>query len=96
MILTGTVILILLRLYTLVLIARIITEMIQSFSKQFRPPRWFAVAAEPIFLITDPPVKLLRRLIPPLRTGNVGIDVSVIVLFIILIVIQAIVMAVFF
>lgn len=96
MILTGTVILILLRLYTLVLIARIITEMIQSFSKQFRPPRWFAVVAEPIFLITDPPVKLLRRLIPPLRTGNVGIDVSVIVLFIILIVIQAIVMAVFF
>lgn len=96
MILTGTVILILLRLFTLVLIARIITEMIQSFSKQFRPPRWFAVVAEPIFLITDPPVKLLRRLIPPLRTGNVGIDVSVIVLFIILIVIQAIVMAVFF
>lgn len=94
--LIGTILLIMLRIYSLMLIARLITEMIQSFSKHFRPPRWYAVAMEPVFVSTDPPVKALRRLIPPLQTGGVGIDVSVIVLFIILAVLQAIVKVAFF
>lgn len=93
--LIGTILLLILRIYSLMLIARLITEMIQSFSKQFRPPRWYAVVMEPIFVATDPPVKALRRLIPPLQTGGVGIDVSVIVLFIILAVLQLIVRMVF-
>ncbi|TNL99467.1 YggT family protein [Corynebacterium tapiri] len=91
----GAILLVFLRLYTLVLIARLITEMIESFSRQFRPPRWFAMVAEPVFLLTDPPVKALRRLIPPLRTGGVGIDVSVIVLFLILTVLQIVVRSIF-
>ncbi len=71
-------------IYTLVLIARIVIEMIQSFSRSFSPPKWFYVLAEPIFMVTDPPVKLLRRVIPPLPLGNIRLDISVIVLFFIL------------
>lgn len=93
--LIGTVLLIILRVYTLLLIARLITEMIQSFSKQFRPPRWYAAVMEPVFVATDPPVKALRRVIPPLRTGGVALDISVIVLFIILTILQMVVRAVF-
>lgn len=85
----------LLRLYTLVLIIRIIIEMIQSFSRQFNPPRWFMVIAEPLFVITDPPVKALRRIIPPMQMGGVALDLSVLVLFIILQVLQFIVQVVF-
>lgn len=73
-----------LRIYLYVLIARVLIEMIQSFSRQFRPPRWFGVIAEPMFVLTDPPVKALRRLIPPLRMGGVGLDVSVLILFILI------------
>ena len=61
----GIILILLVRIYTWVLIARIIIEMIQSFSRQFNPPRWFMVVAEPLFVVTDPPVKTLRRLIPP-------------------------------
>ena len=86
----GIILLALLRLYTLVLIVRIIIEMIQSFSRNWRPQRWFTIIAEPMFVITDPPVKALRRLIPPLRMGNVGLDVSVLVLFFILQLLQLI------
>lgn len=71
-------------LYMYVLIARIVIEMIQSFSRSFSPPKWFYVLAEPIFMVTDPPVKLLRRVIPPLPLGNIRLDISVIVLFFIL------------
>ena len=78
-------------LYTWVLVARIIIEMIQSFSRSFTPPKWFYMIAEPIFMITDPPVKLLRKVIPPLPMGNVRLDLSVLVLFFILTILQSLV-----
>lgn len=91
----GIILLALLRLYTLVLIVRIIIEMIQSFSRQFNPPRWFMVIAEPLFVITDPPVKALRRIVPPMQMGGVALDLSVLVLFIILQLLQLVVRGVF-
>lgn len=91
----GIILFSLLRLYTLVLIIRIIIEMIQSFSRQFNPPRWFMVIAEPLFVITDPPVKALRRIVPPMQMGGVALDLSVLVLFIILRVLQFIVQIIF-
>ncbi|AHI19685.1 MAG: YggT family protein [Corynebacterium casei] len=91
----GIILFSLLRLYTLVLIIRIIIEMIQSFSRQFNPPRWFMVIAEPLFVITDPPVNALRRIIPPMQMGGVALDLSVLVLFIILQVLQFIVQIIF-
>ena len=91
----GIILLALLRLYTLVLIVRIIIEMIQSFSRQFNPPRWFMVIAEPLFVITDPPVKALRRIVPPMQMGGVALDLSVLVLFIILQLLQLVVSGLF-
>nr|WP_302471036.1 YggT family protein [Corynebacterium faecium] len=83
-------------LYSLLVIVRIIIEMVQAFSKQFDPPHWFIMVAEPIFRMNDPPVNALRKLIPPLRLGGsgVGLDVSVIVLFFILMLIQMLIGAV--
>ncbi|MDN5683867.1 MAG: YggT family protein [Corynebacterium sp.] len=71
----------LLRLYWFILLARVIIEMIRSFSRQWRPSRRFALVAEPIFVLTDFVVRPLRRVIPPLRLGGVALDVSVLVLF---------------
>ena len=90
MALFGAIIYALVGLYSLLVIVRIIIEMVQAFSKQFDPPHWFIMVAEPIFRMTDPPVNALRKLIPPLKLGGsgVGLDVSVIVLFFILMLIQ--------
>lgn len=79
-------------IYTWVLVARIVIEMIQSFSRSFTPPKWFYYIAEPVFMVTDPPVKLLRRVIPPLPLGNVRLDLSVLVLFFILSILRSIVL----
>lgn len=91
----GIILILLVRIYTWVLIARIIIEMIQSFSRQFNPPRWFMVIAEPLFVITDPPVKALRSLIPPLQMGGVALDVSVLVLFVLLSILTRILQMIF-
>lgn len=91
----GYSLLLLLRIFSWILALRIIIEMIQSFSRQFNPPRWFMVVAEPLFVVTDPPVKALRRVVPPLRLGVVALDMSILVLFLILMVLQMVVVAVF-
>lgn len=89
-----SILLFLVRIYTWILIFRIIIEMIGSFSRDFRPPRWFSLMSEPLFVVTDPPVKALRRLIPPLRMGNIGLDMSVLVLFFALQLVQILLSAV--
>ena len=89
----GTVLYSLVGLYTIFVIVRLVIEMIQSFSKHFVPPRWFMVAGEFFFVVTDPPIKFLRRFIPPLPLGGVALDVSVIVLFLVLVVLQALIRA---
>lgn len=91
----GAILYALVRLYTLIVIVRLIIEMIQSFSQQFDPPRWFMVVAEFFFVVTDPPIKALRRIIPPIRMGGVALDVSVIVLFLVLMILSVVIVAIF-
>lgn len=76
-----------------ILIARIIIEMIVTMSRSYTAPSWFNRTAELIFVITDPPVKLMRRLIPPLKVGNVALDISILVLFVLLSILSTIISA---
>lgn len=77
--------------FYLLVVARLIAETTRSFARSWRPAGVTAVGLEVVYSITDPPMKLLRRMIPPLRMGGVSIDLSVIVLFIIILVLQQIV-----
>ena len=67
-------------IFWLLLIARIVIEFIRSFSRDWRPTGITVVILEVILSITDPPVKLLRRLIPQLTVGAVRFDLSIMVL----------------
>lgn len=68
--------------YILVLLARVVLDWIQFFSRGFRPKGILLVFANLIYTLTDPPLRFLRRFIPPLRLGNVALDVGFLVLFI--------------
>jgi len=70
-------------LFWLLLIARIVVEFIRSFSRDWRPTGFTVVILEIIMSVTDPPVKLLRRLIPPLTIGAVRFDLSIMLLLLI-------------
>jgi YggT family protein len=67
-------------LFWLLLIARIVVEFIRSFSRDWHPRGITVVILEAIMTITDPPVKLLRRIIPQLTIGAVRLDFSIMVL----------------
>lgn len=70
-------------IFWLLLIARIVIEFIRSFSRDWHPRGATAVILEIIMSITDPPVKLLRRLIPQLTIGAIRFDLSIMVLLLV-------------
>ena len=74
------VIVTLLWLYFLVLIARLVLDYVQMFARQWRPQGVVLVLCEVVYSLTDPPLKALRRVIPPLRLGRVSLDLSFLVL----------------
>ena len=75
-----------LTLYLVVLIGRMIFGWVQSFARDWHPSGVVLVLAETIFTLTDPPLKFLRRYIPPLRLGTVSLDLSFMVLFIVVLI----------
>ena len=78
-------------LYLLILIGRLIISWIQAFSRDWSPTGIVLVVAEGVYTATDPPLRLLRRYIPNLRLGNVALDLSFMVLFlVILVLLQAV------
>ena len=70
-------------IFWLLLITRVVIEFIRSFSRDWRPRGATVVVLEIILSITDPPVKLLRRLIPQLTVGAVRFDLSIMVLLLV-------------
>jgi YggT family protein len=71
----------LLWLYLLLLIGRLVFDWVQFFARDWRPRGVMLVVAEVIYSATDPPLRALRRLIPPLSLGQVRLDLAFIILF---------------
>ncbi|WP_067699344.1 YggT family protein [Nocardia jejuensis] len=80
----------LLFLFWLLLISRVIVEFIRSFARDWRPTGFVVIVLELVFTITDPPVKLLRRLIPPVNLGGIRLDLSIMVLLFIVFILMTI------
>jgi YggT family protein len=75
-----------LTIYLVVLIGRMIFSYVQIFARDWRPHGILLILAEAIFTVTDPPLRFLRRFIPPLRLGTVALDLSFMVLFIVVLI----------
>lgn len=82
---------VLLIIYLILLWARIILELIRALNRQWRPRGAVLVIAELIYTLTDPPIRLVRKVIPPIRLGPVAIDLSVMLLMFAVIVLMSIV-----
>ena len=78
----GSVLWFALLVFLLLLIFRLVMEYVFMLARSYRPTGIVAVVLELCYTVTDPPLKALRRVIPPLRVGRVSIDLSFIVLFI--------------
>lgn len=64
------------RVYTWVLWVRFILDWVRVFNRNFRPKGFWLVLVEAVYTITDPPIKMFRRILPPIRLGQVSLDLG--------------------
>jgi len=69
--------------FWLLLTARIVIELVRAFAREWHPAGGVAVTLETIYTVTDPPVRLFRRIIPMVRIGGLGLDLSIMVLLLV-------------
>ena len=74
------VLLFVLNLFFAVLICRLVLDWIQVLAREWQPRGPLLFFAEAVYTVTDPPLKFLRRLIPPLSLGSVRLDMGFLVL----------------
>ena len=61
---------------------RFVVDWVQVFARSWTPTGFLLVVLEVVYSATDPPIKALRKVIPPLRIGTVAIDLSFIIVMI--------------
>lgn len=79
--------------FFLTLLARFVMGAVLQYGRRWQPGRGASATLESVWSVTDPPLKALRRVIPPLRIGNVSLDLASLVLLVILFVLMYFVLA---
>ena len=70
----ATIIYVALVIFFVLMWARFLFDLARVFARQWRPKGLMLVVAELVYTVTDPPIKAVRRVIPPLRIGGAALD----------------------
>jgi YggT family protein len=84
----GIVIDWLLWIFLLILFARMILSWVPVLVRDWEPRGPMLVVAEIIYSITDPPLRLLRKVLRPVRVGNMLLDLAFIGLTILVLILR--------
>ena len=76
MLIIGQLIELVLGTFIVLLFVRLIVDWIQMFARSWTPRGPVLVILEGVYTTTDPPVKAIRKILPPLRLGGAAIDLS--------------------
>jgi YggT family protein len=92
----GEIIAFILWICLILLIARIVLDWVQMLARSWQPRGVVLVLCEVIYTVTDPPLRAIRRVLPPLRLGMVALDLSPLVLFVLIYILQLVNARIFF
>jgi YggT family protein len=84
----GAIIELFLWLYIMLILSRLVADFVQLFARSWQPAGATVVALEVIYSATDPPIKLLRRILPPIRLGGISLDLSLLFVLLICFILQ--------
>lgn len=79
------------QIYIIILFARLVLDYVQMFARSWTPRGPVLVLAEFVYTLTDPPLRAVRRVIPPLRVGSIALDLSFMVVLAALLLLTAVV-----
>ncbi|GMA31710.1 YggT family protein [Litorihabitans aurantiacus] len=72
----ATVLYVLVLLFVVALLVRIVYDVVQMVAREWRPQGLALIAADVVYTTTDPPLKAVRRVVPPLRLGGIALDLA--------------------
>ncbi len=61
-------------LYFFVMWGRFALDIVQAYNRSWRPRGGLLITSEVVYTVTDPPIRAIRRVLPPLRMGPVALD----------------------
>ncbi|QAY64709.1 YggT family protein [Xylanimonas allomyrinae] len=73
-------------IYLVCLVVRMVLDWVQYFARDWRPTGAVLVLAEVVYTLTDPPLRAVRRVIPPLRIGSVALDLGFMLVFLVVLI----------
>ena len=79
----ATVALYVLYVFLGLLFARLVVDWTMVFARRWRPTGLVAAFLEIVYSVTDPPLRALRRVLPPLRLGSIALDLAFIVVIVV-------------
>ncbi|MDP1879106.1 MAG: YggT family protein [Actinomycetota bacterium] len=78
----GQVLATVLWLYWLLMIGRLVLDFVQVFARSWQPTGVLLLIAEAVYTITDPPIRLVRKVVPPLRIGSIQFDLAFLIVLV--------------
>lgn len=78
----ATVLYFLLTIFLWLLLIRLVVDWVQVFARSWSPKGPVLVVLEVVYSATDPPIKFVRRFVPPLKIGSVALDTSFLIVLI--------------
>jgi YggT family protein len=70
----ASVVYYLLLIYFFTMWARFVLDLVRALRRGWRPRGAGLLAAEAVYTVTDPPIRLFRRLLPPVSFGPIALD----------------------
>ena len=83
-----SIVLIALQIFLWLMLIRLVVDWVQVFARSWTPKGPVLVVLEVVYTITDPPIRFIRRFIPPLRIGSVALDTSFLIVLVIVYLLQ--------
>ena len=68
--------------FLILLFARFVVDWVMVLARSWRPSGLVAAGLEVVYATTDPPLKAVRKVIPPLNLGTIRLDLGFMVLLI--------------
>ncbi|MBK0419202.1 YggT family protein [Leucobacter sp. CSA1] len=74
--LVAIILRLLLQIYIFILWGRFVLDWIRVLNRRFRPTGPLLVLVEAVYTVTDPPIRMFRRILPPIRIGQIALDLG--------------------
>jgi YggT family protein len=87
----ATVLYFLLTIFLWLLLIRLVVDWVQVFARSWSPKGPVLVVLEVVYSATDPPIKFVRRFVPPLRIGSIALDTSFLIVLVAVYLLQMVV-----